>query len=217
MKRIIKHEPSFFTEYLHNNKPNTWEELSRAIGKDIRIYILSGTYTDDTNEKLPSEQNYQCAYTEVRVEPDSNSSHIDHFYKRQLYTNLKFNWSNLFVATNNEHYGAKYKDKVVTEKNDYSNIIIPAQEDPSQYFKYDFTGIIEEKNSDVDSKAYKKAKKTKDVFYLNHYSLKERRKTVANQVSDFYNQLPLEVIKNEIGEFDQAMEEFHFSLKLMYG
>ena len=111
MKRINKKEPVFFSEFIRKKKPVEWDEVSCAIGKDIRTYILSGSKPESKKEQNNfSEQNFQCAYTETDIEPKSASSHIDHFRKQSIFPSLKFSWSNLLVSTNNESFGAKYKD-----------------------------------------------------------------------------------------------------------
>ena len=68
MKKVSKEEPAFFSEHIAKEKPKNWNELiTKGVGIDIREYILK------------NEQNYQCAYTEVRINSDISSSHIDHF------------------------------------------------------------------------------------------------------------------------------------------
>ena len=71
MKKIEKNEPQFFSDY---PKPHSWGELSKKIGWNIRIFILSGL-TEET--EVSAEQNFQCAYTETDIEPEGISSHID--------------------------------------------------------------------------------------------------------------------------------------------
>lgn len=64
MKKIKKNEPDFYREFTEHNKPGAWGDLSKEIGYDIRVYMLT------------EEQNFQCAYTEIRLEPED--SHTDH-------------------------------------------------------------------------------------------------------------------------------------------
>lgn len=90
--------------------------------------MLSGLVPDETLEQNTiSEQNFQCAYTEIDIEENGNSSHIDHFRKQSMFPNLRFEWSNLFTSTNNEYYGAKYKDNIYRiQRDEYQNLINPA-------------------------------------------------------------------------------------------
>jgi hypothetical protein len=57
VKLIPKQQPEFYQEFLEQNSPTEWSEVSRSIGYELRMHILM------------EEQNYQCAYTEIRVEP----------------------------------------------------------------------------------------------------------------------------------------------------
>ncbi len=97
MKQITKTEPQIYGDFITQNSPPEWGDVSKAIGYDLRMHLLI------------KEQNYQCAYTELRVEPED--THIDHFRKQSLFQRLKFDWNNLLASCNSEAYGAKYKDK----------------------------------------------------------------------------------------------------------
>lgn len=215
MKKIIKKEPKFFKDFIKRTRPEKWSEVSHAIGYDIRTYMLYGQETNKENRKTNnSEQNFQCAYTEINIEPESNISHIDHFRKQEFFPELKFDWTNLFTCYNYNYYGAKYKDnKSGIEKEDYRFLINPAIEDPDDYFKYSYTGEILIKSKDTKSIKYKKAKKTIDVFNLNDKSLIERRLTVAKQLRNYYKELSLTEIKKNIGRFDSFIEHLYKDLK----
>ena len=204
MKKILKNQPQFFIDYLIKKKPNTWGELSKEVRHNVRIYMLSGMYPDDT-ETIPSEQNFQCAYTELNLE--SSNSHVDHFLKQSISSSPKdvFNWLNLFTACNSENFGAKSKDKII-KKEDYDYLINPALDDPNDYLTYSLWGNILEKEKDTESISYKKAKKTIKLFNLNDYSLVQQRKIVSKQVQAMCDQLTLEEIKKEIGRFDNFVE-----------
>lgn len=128
MKRINKQEPAFFKEFVRKKNPADWSE-TKEISFSLREHILA------------NEQNYQCAYTEIDVLPDSHSSHIDHFRKRCMFPNLTFEYANLFTCSINESYGAKFKDKIVKEA-DYAELINPSKENPTDYFEYTLDGYI---------------------------------------------------------------------------
>lgn len=66
MRKINKSEPDFYKGQIKNNKPRRWEDIQNKT--DIRLYMLC------------EEQNYQCAYTETRLEPET--SHTDHYIKQ---------------------------------------------------------------------------------------------------------------------------------------
>ena len=215
MKKINKKEPKFYSDFFLKEKPTEWSELSIKIGEQIRTYILSGLEPDGKNEQNNfSEQNFQCAYTEIDIEPESSSSHIDHFCKQSMFPTLKFNWSNLFASTNNESFGAKYKDnKYRIHETDYQYLINPAIENPTDYFEYAYWGDILIKARDKNSKEYQKAKKTIDIFNLNEKSLVEQRLTVAKQVKAYSEQMTISQIKTCIGRFDSFIEYIYSGFK----
>ncbi len=206
MKKIVKIEPAFFREYKHDYKPSTWQQLSHAIGPDVRTYILSGMTPLD-GEINPSEQNYQCAYTELPIEPDSDSSHVDHFRKQSMFQDPRhiFNWNNIFTACNNNDIGAKFKDRYIKES-DYDYLINPALENPNKYLTYNLLGKVVEVSKDINSEDYKKANRTICLLNLNEHYLKQQRLTVSKQVKAVCNQLTLENIKEDLGKFDSFVE-----------
>ncbi len=203
MKKINKKEPEFFQNYIKSENPTSWKKLSKAIGKDIRNYMLSGFMPD--GKIKPAEQNNQCAYTELHIEPDTSSSHIDHFRKQSMFPKEIFKWTNLFTVCNNENYGAKYKDKNIRQ-DDYKLLINPALENPKEYLTYTLNGHICEKSSNKNSYEYLKANKTIELFNLKDYSLQQQRLAVAYQVKAMCDQLSVEEIKKQIGRFDSFVE-----------
>ena len=99
MKAIIKQKPKFYSNFVSKNKPKLWKTVSKEIGFECRIYMLS------------EEQNFQCAYTEINIEPEN--AHIDHFIKQDFIKSGLFpisviEWNNLFTACNYEYFGAKH-------------------------------------------------------------------------------------------------------------
>jgi uncharacterized protein (TIGR02646 family) len=203
MKRIIKKEPEFFSKFVNKENPADWQYfIVKGLGKEVREYIL---YV---------EQNYQCAYTEVNISSDKLSSHIDHYRKRDIFSNFIFKWNNLLVASNSELYGAKYKDKIINIGNQsiYELLLNPSIDNPKDYFYYALTGEIAPKSSDKASVEYKKAEITIDVFNLNHKSLVNRRKTTVINIITLMMQYELGEILDYINEFDTFVEEVYASL-----
>jgi uncharacterized protein (TIGR02646 family) len=213
MKKINKIAPVFFTDFIQKKSCRDWSDIA-AIRESIRIYMLSGLMPDGSN--LASEQNYQCAYTEMDIEEDNISSHIDHFKKRDQFPRLTFDWNNLFTASNDEDFGAKYKDnKYKVKPNDYQFLINPALENASDYFYYAYTGDILIKSKDSDTIAYKKAKFTIAIFNLNVKTLVEQRKVVAMTVEEYFKQgFSKAEIKDNIGKFDSLVNALYDELAL---
>ena len=217
MKRINKREPLFFTDFIRKNNPVNWSDIAE-IRDNIRIYMLSGLVPDASIENNTiSEQNFQCAYTEIDIEKNNSSSHIDHFYKQSMFPDLRFKWANLFTSTNNEYFGAKYKDNTYRiQQEEYQYLINPSTENPNDFFNYSFTGEILIKEIDINSSKYKKAELTKNVFNLNERSLVEQRQTVVKIVKLYFDQnFSIDEIKRNIGKFDSLVENIFNELKNM--
>ena len=188
MKQIFKIEPAIFNQFIAKNSPQTWGELSKKIGDELRLYMLI------------NEQNNQCAYTEVRLQNKHLESHIDHFQKQSLFPELKFVWNNLLTSCNNEHYGARYKDKYI-QKIDYEFLIHPAKTNPDDHLTYSTTGEILSKD--------KYGKTTIDLFNLNDKSLVEQRKTIAKQLKEIYQEFDIEELVSQYGKFESFIREIY--------
>lgn len=193
MKKIDKTEPDFYKEFVVQNNPRSWRDLSEKIGYDTREYILR------------EEQNFQCAYTEIHLDPDN--SHVDHFRKQSLFPEAIFEWNNLLTSCNNEYYGAKFKDRRIRKKEDYQYMINPVEEHPRRYFDYSITGEILTNNKDG------KGKFTIDSFNLNDYALVEQRKIVAYHVKSMCKQFSAEEIILFIGSFESFIRAIYNDLK----
>ncbi|MBX7241277.1 MAG: TIGR02646 family protein [Bacteroidia bacterium] len=188
MKYIEKKTiPPFYSNFIRKNKPQHWSELSREIRIELREYILK------------EEQASQCAYTEVLLREDN--SHIDHFKMRNHFANLTFSYDNLFVAHNDEKWGAKNKDKKI-KKEFYDKILSPLSEETKDAFSFSFA------NGEIFGKT-EKAKRTIEVFNLNHSSLKERRMQTILDISN-YSGFSEEKIKENLGEFFSLIR-FYFN------
>lgn len=170
MRRIYKDapHPSFHTETKGLKRWDQFRERSRQ----FRDYILS------------QEQEGRSAYTERCVKLEG--THIDHFYKRELFPQRCFDWNNLLVAEDIEAYGAKYKDnKCKLQKADYQLIIDPVADEPQQYFRYMANGQISPKLG-LSELEQQKAQRTIEVFNLNHPDLVGERCTHWRYVENYY-------------------------------
>lgn len=88
-----------------------------------------------------------------------------------------------------ETYGAKFKDKYVTRREDNDRLLInPVTEDVRRFFKYELNGNISVASglSPLDAK---RAGYTIRAFNLNEASLSERRKGIITIVMDYYRDL----------------------------
>ncbi|ACX76274.1 hypothetical protein Fisuc_2691 [Fibrobacter succinogenes subsp. succinogenes S85] len=162
-----------FTDYVYREKPRTWEDLHKQT-KFPDLY-------SQIKLALIKEQGGVSAYTE---EPISPKSHIDHFYKRSLFPKRTFDWNNLFVDGLSEHYGAKYKDSIVTNKRDYDLLISPNENNVERYFTYMENGEIIVAPG-LSKQEAQRADYTIKTFNLNNSELKSRRARILKNVHDF--------------------------------
>lgn len=169
MRKIVKAEPiQEFTNHIRRDKPKRWEDFKPDIRVQSRDHILR------------EEQYELSAYTEKNI--SKSKLHIDHFRKRVLFPKLTFDWNNFLVDEKEANYGADYKDNHIS-KEDYKLIVNPVIDDPSHYFGYQVNGEIIPalELSDSDKK---RAKKTIEIFNLNHSALKHQRKEFITQVKN---------------------------------
>ncbi|MBE6322046.1 MAG: TIGR02646 family protein [Bacteroidales bacterium] len=183
MIRLNKQRPiQSFTEFVSKDKPTQWEQLPAKISAESRLHILC------------NEQDCICGYSEIPLEEDSSSSHIDHYYKRSLFPEKTFDWNNLIVSTTDEDFGGKHKDnKYKIKAKDYQLIFNPVVEDMSQYIEFLGNGEIVPLKGMPDI-IINKVKKTVEVFNLNCRSLKNRRKYLMSQLESCKD-LPKDDIK----------------------
>lgn len=177
-----------FEEFTKKNKTTGWNEFSRPKGETHELYL-------NCRELLLAHQNGLSAYTEKDL--GDKELHIDHYRKRDLFPELKFEWNNLIVdERNNDEYGAGHKDKIVKDKAEYELLINPVDEDPTDFLTYQINGeIIPKANLKESDKA--RAEFTIKAFNLNASSLKETRSVLSSIVRD-YSCLDAQTIKGAL-------------------
>lgn len=184
MRRINKGVPfDDFVKYLDKHKPSKWEELNGELRYNMRLHILL------------YEQDCLCGYSEIPLDAENTSSHIDHFVKRDYDHSKIFDWDNLVVSAIDEDYGGKYKDNTYKIKqNEYVQIFNPTKDDMGQYIEYLRDGRIAPRDGIQDA-INDKILKTIEVFNLNCRSLKNRRKQLLIEL-DSCSGLPKEELKH---------------------
>lgn len=184
MRRINKGVPiDDFVKYLDKHKPSKWEELNGELRYNMRLHILL------------YEQDCLCGYSEIPLDAENTSSHIDHFVKCDYDHSKIFDWDNLVVSAIDEDYGGKYKDNTYKIKqNEYAQIFNPTKDDMSQYIEYLRDGRIAPRDGIQDA-INDKILKTIEVFNLNCRSLKNRRKQLLIEL-DSCSGLPKEELKH---------------------
>lgn len=191
MKKINKNTPHFFSKFIKKNKPKYWKELPPENKTELGEYILQ-------------EQKNQCAYCECYIKHYKSNSHIDHFKTQYQFSQLRFDYNNLFLSCNSQNNCARHKDNSHLQKNDFDKLINPALHNPENHFTFLTTGeIIPINPNDV------KAEFTIDKFNLQSEKLVHRRRTIAIIMNnDYYKSLDLEIIIREFKEFESFIKVF---------
>jgi len=130
---------------------------------------------------------------------------IDH-YKRKaghFYPQLCFKYDNLFVANHHADYGASYKDNHIKKEN-YGAIYNPALH--MDKFQFSFDGGVSPLDENDD-----KAKRTIEIFNLDDYVLKNRRRDIFVMAKDMGKQFD----RNKIIEIFRY--EFHSGIRFLLG
>ena len=179
MRKIDKGAPiASFSDFVRTHRPTMWED-AKDVSRLWREYILE------------YEQHCLSGYTEEPLRLDD--AHIDHFRKQSLFNNLIFCWDNFIVDKKNDTYGARCKDRIVTTKADNEQLINPAVEDASHFFKYGLNGRIEVAEG-LCEKEKARASYTIQAFNLNEASLVDRRRVIINTILGPYEDLSDETI-----------------------
>lgn len=173
MKKINKSTPlaEFSILISGNSRPTNWNEFTRE-HHDLYLKVRN---------QLLTEQDNMSGYTEIPLEAEGNI-HIDHFKKKGMFQSLEFSWNNFIVdEKDNTIYGAGFKDKHVQQA-DYSKIINPVIEQPSQFLTYIEDGTMIVRQDITDEAIRNKAEFTIYIFNLNHPYLKKTRGSIISAI-----------------------------------
>ncbi|MBD5356997.1 MAG: TIGR02646 family protein [Bacteroides sp.] len=147
-----------------------------------------------------NEQKNECAYTGLWLGEGTNQIvHIDHFYKKSLYPNLRFQWLNLFAAAKDLPYGSDYKDVCISgplkhSDSQYKTFWSPLEANLEDKFWYRQDGAIEPHSSLSDNDK-KIAQNTIEMYNLNADDLKRKRRNIIEYVRNL-GQLEDNVIRD---------------------
>jgi len=155
MLKIDKNKPVFFNSLVKDK--TVWNDLKNR----TNLY-----------NHMIKEQKNMCAYCERKL----NKYHLDHFYTRNLFADKTFDYDNLFISCDSEHHSAKYKDKFGLKKEEFNSFYSPLDIHLDE-FEYSLLGDIIGKT--------KKAKRTIEIFNLNHRSLVEQRTRIVKQIENY--------------------------------
>ena len=196
MRKINKQTPlANFNGDNYNNDCSLWT------CKNCNQITFHNKYKDIYEETrlkiLTDEQNQLCGYTEIYIN-ELEECHIDHYKKREFFSELTFDWDNLIVATKDDDFGANFKDNKYSrngiQRSEYADIYNPVIDDI--LFEYDEFGAIIKKDE--------KIKKTVEVFNLNCESLKRRRADIISTIRSLKND------RNNIYDIKSSLSEAGF-------
>ena len=186
----------------------TWDQYQSRKKRKLKKYILE------------NEQHWLCCYCEKKITLDFNSSHVEHIKpKSSDPINLTFNYNNLLVSCEGNHYNEIGDNRKNTcgqfklqnfDENLFLNPTVVAN--IHEYFLFDFEGIISP--SDFDKP---KAKYTCDILNLNgaNNKLAEARKISRKALIKSFGKLPPSDYKKKLNLI-LAKDDIEFITFLRY-
>lgn len=176
MRKINKlAPPEDLAKYVRQENPQKFEEIHQS-------QHFPELYRECV-EQLKTEQENLSGYTE---KPLKSGVHVDHYRKQALFNtqDMVFGWENMIADEHNPGYGADYKDRMVTMREEYAKLINPVLEDPHHFLTYMDEGIIKPADG-LSGQDREKAEKTIEVFNLRHPLLKELREHAIRMVKEY--------------------------------
>ncbi|MGX5152698.1 retron Ec78 anti-phage system effector HNH endonuclease PtuB [Enterobacter hormaechei] len=175
MKYLSRQAPGPLVLNKFNFDKDDWDSLSSSDKREVW-------------EEIIKMQGKLCAYCEKKIDhhkkPENNRAerHIEHFYRKGVYKDLTFEWSNLFGSCGELQRCGFYKDK---QKYDDADLIKADERDPDDFFRFFESGDVQIK-SGLDRQERKMAEVTLRVFNLNPSSggvKAERRSAIESSMT----------------------------------
>jgi len=149
------------------------------------------------DETADDEQLYilglRCAYCECQI---FHGGHIEHFRRknRQHFPELRFEWTNLFIACGSQEHCGHYKDRPSAPQYNPDDLIKPDDHNPDDYLYFHSSGEsrVRDRPGMSDDDRHRGAE-TIRVFNLNCGELRGNRKKAIRQYLDRNNGI-LEVL-----------------------
>ena len=148
---------------------------------------------------LDNEQKGKCAYCSCRLELES--SHIDHFLKRELFEEKTFCHNNLFVSCLSNNHCANYKDNLLKhlgnniEARNINKKLISPIENITDFIVYDMSCFSFPKR-ELNSSDKERAELTIKYFNFNHEELKQIRFNLLKSILITLKGIPQENFDN---------------------
>jgi uncharacterized protein (TIGR02646 family) len=156
--------PPCLANYQHDTQ--TWDDVSGEDKRQIR-------------QHLEQIQGPRCAYCEGPLEALGHQ--IEHFRRKnpRHFPELKFTWSNLFLACNSDDHCGHYKDRHGTPYNP-AELIKPDDYDPDKYLYFHSSGEVRPRPR-LTPEAQRRATETIRVFHLDCAPLRHARRRALAQ------------------------------------
>lgn len=160
MRKLTRPNPPACLSRFRHGK-NQWRELTPNHRTEIweQLKIMQGSF---------------CAYCERRIDLESPNKHIEHFFQRNNYPQMTFDWNNLFGSCDDNHTCGSHKDNHAKHINP-SHICKPDIDDPNDLLEFLYDGTVRPKQ-ELSAAQKQKAQNTINAFNLMHSSLKGRRR-----------------------------------------
>lgn len=153
----------------YDHAQHKWSDLEGDCKAQLRAALvqmqgISGVTTADANE-----YGVRCAYCEGAVHHDG---HIEHFCRKNPahFPELKFEWSNLFLACGSHEHCGHYKDRKAAPAYNPDDLIKPDEHDPDAYLYFHSSGEVRAR-SHLNAADRHRAEETIRVFGLDNRSL----------------------------------------------
>lgn len=168
-----------FNQWARSKKFHNWSEFSSPQSQ------YHAAYEQVRDHISIVEQCCLSAYTE---KPLGDSIHIDHYRKRSIYPLLTFDYGNFLVDDLNDNYGACFKDNHAGVSSSTfdgrDRIFCPVGENMADLIDFTLEGTMIPKKG-LEETEYRRVNETIRVFNLNHRTLKDLRKNIISNISDY--------------------------------
>jgi TIGR02646 family protein len=165
---------------LCNNKYHAkkWDKLESSDRKAIIQTLCKMQGNRQLQEE--SDQPYievRCAYCEDIIYV-SGDKHIEHFCRRSDFSELTFDWDNLFLSCESKAHCGHYKDRRKAPSYNPNDLIKPDIDDPDDFLFFHSNGEVHPRPG-ISAATQRKAEKTIRVFHLDEKKLQGQRSRVV--------------------------------------
>lgn len=168
MRKIERPQaPAELSRLRRNNK--SWRNLTAEEKAPLRQAL---------NEMSLRHDEIFCNYCETRILPPQG--HIEHLFARKRWSDLTYEWDNLFLSCDSRDHCGHFKDAPKHDPYAFDDLIHPDKEDPEHFLRFYSTGEVKPREGLTDRER-ERAEITIRALNLNSNELVSVRYTVAQQ------------------------------------